>query len=59
MPKIKQKRRPNMGPLKTHQDNSLIYFPGNMESIKSGLYYDPMKWNETWYVNITTERSSI
>ena len=48
-----------MGPLKTHQDNSLIYFPGNMESIKSGLNYDPMKWNDTWYVNITTERSSI
>tara|TARA_B100000315_G_C14093524_1_gene370317 strand:- start:239 stop:415 length:177 start_codon:yes stop_codon:yes gene_type:complete len=58
MPKIK-KRRPKMGPLITHQDNSFIYFPGKKETIKSGLDYDPMKGNETWYLNRTKERSSI
>jgi hypothetical protein len=59
MPKIKTKRRPKMGPLITNQDNSFIYFPGKKENIKSGLDYDPMKWKETWYLNTTTERSSI
>ena len=48
-----------MGPLITNQDNSFIYFPGKKENIKSGLDYNPMKWNETWYLNTTTERSSI
>ena len=59
MPKIRSIWRANMGPLITHQDNSFIYFPGKKESIKSGLNYDPIKWNETWYLNTKTERSSI
>jgi hypothetical protein len=48
-----------MGPLITHQDNSSIYLPGKKESIKSGLNYDSMNWNETWYLNTKTERSTI
>ena len=56
--KIIKRKDPKMGPLFNHQDNSFFYCPGN-EPVKTGYNNDPMKWDQTWYVNNKTERSSI
>ena len=56
--KIIKRKEPKMGPLFNHQDNSFFYCPGN-EPVKTGYNNDPMKWDQTWYVNNKTERSSI
>ena len=44
-----------MGPLINHQDNGFYYCPGN-EPVKTGYNNDPIKWNDTWYLNNNEER---
>ena len=52
------RKEPKMGPLITHQDNGFFYCPGN-EPVKTGYNNDPMKWNQTWYLNNKTERRLV
>ena len=44
-----------MMPLINHEDNSFIYCPSK-EPVLTGYDNDPLKWNQTWYVNNTVER---